>query len=280
MSMMLTGREFARVLESTEAQHLARQVETYRKLTNQREAKVVAVSGAVAAFTTHAFGRKLNHVTGLGMDAPIDSATLVELEAAYFAQGMNIEIDVCPHADSSVLAALSVRNYHVNAFSNTYACVLSSFHPDKPVGYIQIVSDRTVIEHLFLSNSITGFSAQVSPRPYALLEALARIATARADTRLFAAKVDGEIAGTAAMSIIPTLLGPTAHLYIASTVPQYRCRGVQVALLQARLRAARDAGCVAATVTTRPGSTSARNAERAGLMLAYTKSTFVKRPED
>ena len=279
-SMVLTGPTVARALESTEAQHLARQVDAYRELTNADDAKVVSASGAVAAITSPTFGRKLNHVTGLGMNGPISSTMLAELEDVYFERGLDVEVDVCPHADRSVLAALAERSYHVDAFSNTYVHVLSSADmANRPTGEIKVISGELLTGDLFLPASIAGFSAQVPPREPSLLDALARAAIARKDTKLFAAKLEDEIVGTAAMSVIPTSLGLFAHLYIASTLPRYRRRGVQFALLQERLHAAKNSGCVAATVTARPANESARNAERAGFTLAYTKSTFVKKLE-
>jgi hypothetical protein len=51
---------------------------------------------------------------------------------------------------------------------------------------------------------------------------------------------------------------------------------VQMALLQARLAAARKAGCDLAVSMTGPGSDSQRNIERAGFRLAYTKASMVK----
>jgi hypothetical protein len=49
-----------------------------------------------------------------------------------------------------------------------------------------------------------------------------------------------------------------------------------MALLQARLAAARRAGCDLAVVGTSPGSDSQRNIERAGFTLAYTKVIMVR----
>ena len=49
-------------------------------------------------------------------------------------------------------------------------------------------------------------------------------------------------------------------------------RGVQMALLQARLNTAREAGCDIAITLTTPGSASQRNVERAGFSLAYTRA--------
>jgi GNAT superfamily N-acetyltransferase len=276
--MILTGPEISYALEHAEASHLRRQVETYCQLTHRKSARAIAVSGGIAAVTETVFGRKLNHVTGLGMGAPVGKQAVEELEQAYAELDLDVEIDLCPHADSTALAVLAERGYGVRAFSNTYVRRLADSDADAVLpDSIEIVEERGQVEGVFVPHSIAGFAVQAVPRPAILLETLARIAVARADTVLFMARQDGEIAGTAGMSVIDTPAGPIAHLYIASTLPAYRGRGVQLALLRARLSAARRAGCVMASVTARPANTSARNTERAGFRLAYTKSTLVRR---
>ncbi|AMO99489.1 acetyltransferase family protein [Collimonas arenae] len=275
--MLLTSPELAQALEHAEATHLSRQVATYVQLSGRDECRIIAIAGGVAAVTDAAYGRKLNHVTGLGMGAQLNSKELAELERTYSTLGLETQVDICPHAHNSVLAAMAERNYHVNAYSNTYARYLSPADVfAAPRDGIEIVTDRAIVEPIFVEQSMAGFSVQAVSRPVILLETLARIAVLRTDTRLFAATYDGIVAGTAAMSLIETGAGLVAHLYIASTLPAHRGRGVQLALLNARLAAARGAGCVLACVTARPANTSARNTERAGFGLAYTKSTFVR----
>jgi GNAT superfamily N-acetyltransferase len=61
----------------------------------------------------------------------------------------------------------------------------------------------------------------------------------------------------------------------ASTRPAFRKRGIQTALLFARLAAAQELGCDLAISLTEPGSASQRNLERLGFGLAYTKVTMV-----
>jgi GNAT superfamily N-acetyltransferase len=67
-----------------------------------------------------------------------------------------------------------------------------------------------------------------------------------------------------------------AAFFGASTLPEFRNRGLQSALLQARLNLACEAGCDLAVIVTRPGSVSQRNAERAGFRLAYTKAILMR----
>ena len=83
--------------------------------------------------------------------------------------------------------------------------------------------------------------------------------------------------GSAGLALMETSKGRVAELYIDSTMPEYRGRGVQVALSKARLAEARKEGYDFATVQARQSNGSARNAERAGFGLAYCKPTFSKK---
>jgi GNAT superfamily N-acetyltransferase len=88
----------------------------------------------------------------------------------------------------------------------------------------------------------------------------------------YIAEIDGEIAGGACASFN----GSVAVLYCDATLPQYRGRGGQTALIARRLADARAAGCVLAMACTLPGTASQRNYERAGFRIAYTKAMLVK----
>jgi predicted acetyltransferase len=57
----------------------------------------------------------------------------------------------------------------------------------------------------------------------------------------------------------------------ASTIPESRRQGAQLALLDNRLRYAAEQGCDLAMMCALPGSASQRNAERQGFRIAYTR---------
>ncbi len=61
----------------------------------------------------------------------------------------------------------------------------------------------------------------------------------------------------------------------ASTVPEGRRQGAQNALLDARLKFAREKGCTIATMGALPGSQSQRNAEKNGFRIAYTRTKWM-----
>jgi len=276
--MILTSPAIALSLEQAHARQLAQQAIHYRDLAPGNHGEVIPVAGASAAVTEAAFGRKLNHVVGLGMGAVVSDEDLNDLVRAYAARGMATEIDLCPHADPSALAALGRAGFAVNAFSNTYVrALIDDDLVARAADHIDVLMERADTEPKFVAASVAGFGGQAQPKPTVLLDTLARIAMARADTTLFIAMVDGVAAGSAGMSILPSDLGPIAHLYIASTLPAYRSQGIQRALLRARLQAAKRAGCVLASVTARPGNGSTRNVERARFSLAYSTATFATR---
>jgi GNAT superfamily N-acetyltransferase len=68
-----------------------------------------------------------------------------------------------------------------------------------------------------------------------------------------------------------------AGFFGAATLPEYRRRGIQAAFMQERLRITRHVGFDLAVTLTIPGTTSQRNAERAGFRTAYTKVVVSKK---
>ncbi len=92
--------------------------------------------------------------------------------------------------------------------------------------------------------------------------------------RLFVAEVEGKPVACGAGLIIHE--HKIVALFGAGTLPDYRGRGFQTALLQARIKAATEAGCEFAVIVTQGGSTSQRNAERLGFRVAYSKATMLK----
>jgi GNAT superfamily N-acetyltransferase len=90
------------------------------------------------------------------------------------------------------------------------------------------------------------------------------------NTECYFARVDGKIAGGATVA----LRGRIAGLFGASTLPQFRNRGVQRALLHARIQRAAEKGCELAMSIALPGSASQRNITRQGFRTLYTRVKF------
>ena len=102
----------------------------------------------------------------------------------------------------------------------------------------------------------------------------AELDSAEAGDVRYAALRDGVLAGGATMRLADGI----AQLTGAATAPAHRRRGIQTALLAARLADAAAAGCDVAVIIVQPGSKSQQNAQRQGFDLLYTRAVLVRQP--
>jgi ribosomal protein S18 acetylase RimI-like enzyme len=91
-----------------------------------------------------------------------------------------------------------------------------------------------------------------------------------AGTRRYVARVDGEPAAAAVLLVV----GDLAYLANASTLPAWRRRGCQGALIRRRMADAAEAGCRRICVITTWSSQSHANLAAAGFRVAYTKAVW------
>ncbi|CEL11836.1 hypothetical protein ASPCAL14932 [Aspergillus calidoustus] len=275
----------ARLIEVAEVAFINAQIQGARQLFPKDGFLAESIGGGVAAVTKPSFGRKLNHVAGFGMDGPVTDKDLGTIQRLYEKIGVPPEINLCPFAHPSASEVLKARGYQICAEMNVYAISLPDYKTESEDGAAAngsqpsdnaseiIISHVSPEEHsTFIKLSSAGFQAG-NPESD-LFHTLAATATIRPDTTLYFARINGQIAGTGGMALLDTPLGRVAELYIDSTVPDFRGKGIQSALLKARLAEAKNSGCELAAVTTWPTGTSARNVERAGFRLAYKKDVY------
>ena len=93
----------------------------------------------------------------------------------------------------------------------------------------------------------------------------------------FTASIEGKIVACGAGLVIPE--HQIFAVCGAGTLSEFRGRGLQTALLRARLASAAAAGCEYAVIVTQGGTTSQRNCERLGFRVAYSKVTVLKKLE-
>ncbi|KAJ5117016.1 hypothetical protein N7456_001364 [Penicillium angulare] len=260
----------AHVCEAAEAIHIRRQAEQCAQIYPTHQVLIREASkGGVAIRTLPDFQGKLNRVVGCGKHGLLQESDLHELKSIYADVGLTPEIHLSPFAPASTLRTLADGGYVEKGVLSTYWCDIKEW-ANRPAQQSPVsVAIRQVEPHeteLFIDSSVAGF--QDKPRAPEVLRFLAELAIRREDL-LYFALVDGEIAGTAVMARINAQNTHVAHFYLDSTIPAYRGRGVHLALIQARLRAAHRLGLSLATAITSVGDGSARNAERAGLRIAY-----------
>ena len=239
-----------------------------------------AFAGGVAVFT--GAESPVTKVIGAGFGGVPTDAAIAELEADYFAHGASVRAEIATLADPAFVQRLTALGYVLNGFENVLARPLETIAHEGPGMPAGVVIQEASDQRAFMEVMIDGFespdtgvvSAPGELFPRDVLERVFEdMAGARGFTR-YVALVDGEVACGGSMRLFEGV----AQLCGAATLPRFRRRGLQTALLHARLCEAAAAGCDVAVVTTEPGSKSQQNVQRAGFALLYSRAVLVKRP--
>ena len=273
--------ELARRLELAEAASNARFVEARARLFPSSGACWIEVAGAYSMFDGVA--SPATQTFGLGMVQPATAGDLDRLEAFFHERGAATYHEVSPLADAATIALLAARGYHPFEFTSILYRTLPLRNADcgvrsddaetipqsirNPQSAIRNVVVREVGDaeaSLYANTSAEGWR-QAGYADF-ILE-IGRVSAHTEGLHLFVAELDGAAIAAGAMHLRDGI----AHLAGASTVPEGRRRGAQLALLDYRLQYAAARGCDLALMGAAPGSGSQRNAERNGFRIAYTR---------
>lgn len=214
----------------------------------------------------------IGRAVGMGFDGPVKEADLERLEAFYRSHNAPAQLDICPLSDASLLALVKARGYRIAELNNVLYRTLKSLEPFSPPPDVQILPGRPEAALRF-SQIVTRSFFEKGDEPPGFAEMLAPMFQCERTSRFFALAGQNPVAAAAGMTIPEH---GTFALFGAGTLPEFRGRGLQTALLKTRLRAAADAGCELAVVVTNGGSGSERNCLRLGFQVAYSKATVLK----
>jgi hypothetical protein len=247
-----------------------RQAAGFRAVATER----LELGGGVAAWGGP--GSWANQAVGLGLAGPVTDAELDELVAFYAERGAPARIEVPPFAHPTLVDGLAARGFVLERFEDVWLRALPADEDLRavvPGGWppgvtVEVVAPDAPDAELdtFVAVSSSGFvpaGGVLSAADRALSVRMAR------DPKVISAlaRVDGAPAGAGSAAAD---LG-AAGLFGASTLPPFRGRGVQQALIAARLQAVRDRGAAVACIESAPGIATGRNAARMGFSLAGTK---------
>jgi ribosomal protein S18 acetylase RimI-like enzyme len=221
----------------------------------------------------------MNKVIGVGFGALPGEEELAAIERAYRARSAAVQAEVSTMAQPAFAATLTRRGYVLEGFENVLGRPLRESDQDaaRPGPTTITVMAKGEAER-WLDAAVEGFlqgdeqGAQPPPLPAReQLKTVLRDFTDVAGFVRYCAWIDGELAGVASLRLDDGV----AQLCGAATLPAFRRRGVQSALLQRRLADARGAGCDVAVMTTQPGSKSHENGHRQGFGVLYARAVLV-----
>jgi GNAT superfamily N-acetyltransferase len=205
---------------------------------------------------------------GLGLFEELTDSTLDTIEAFFRHHAAPVQHEVSPFAGIPALELLCKRGYSpIELSSVLYQPVSQPAEPQLGSTSVRITGPEEA--HLWSRISALGW-AHDHPELTDFLESFGAITAARDHTVCFLAESNGEPGAAGVLSIHQGV----AIFGGASTVPGLRRRGLQSALLEARMRYAFHHGCDLAMMVALPGSESQRNAERKGFQIAYTRTKW------
>jgi hypothetical protein len=271
--MQFVDKALARRLEAVEEMPQVFYARVLQKTRPEIGAVEAEICGGHMAFA--GLGSPIGRATGAGLDRPFTAEDLDRVEQFYRSHQAPSQVDLCPLHDAAVFEMFKERGYALAELNNVLYRRLEAKEkfPPPPAGFEirrglpeEAETAASIVEHAFFPEG--------APEAYrGLLTPLYQMEGAS----VLVATIDREMVACGVGMIMPQ--HRVAGMFGAGTRTEFRGRGLQTALLCARMAAAAAARCEYAVVVTQGGSTSQRNCERLGFRVAYSKVTVIKKLE-
>jgi GNAT superfamily N-acetyltransferase len=269
---LLITTALARRIEASSQLERVAYIAMHRRIYPSKIAETREIGGALAVVSgSHVKDEAIGHrafsrCIGLGFEHPVTELMVEEVERFYAEHGVPTRIDLCPFAAPELRDLLRARGYTVESFLNTWirSTAPVSFRPNAAIS----VSLASPAEREEWRDTLGRGFASDDTIP---IDPIADTVSHLPEKLLFLARIEGEAAGAAAAHVRDSI----ALVNGAATRPGFRGRGVQQALLAARINHVAGA-CELMTVITSPGSDSERNVQRFGFRLLHTKAIMIR----
>ncbi len=216
-------------------------------------------------------GAHCNQGVALGMSGPVTGPEIDHLIHFYESRGFQPQLELCPYAHHSLIEGLAVRNFVIKDFETVLARDMTipldaQIPPDITVTRLN-PDDEAQIE-TFLKIVVDGFGVP----NVETFRRMVKKAFHYPNTFAYLASIDGTPAAGGSCE----LCAPCGALFGTTTLEKFRNRGLQRALMIARLTAAQQSNCKYVTIGSKPDSPTGRNALRLGFQVAYTKAILIR----
>lgn len=259
---MLHRRDVAETIRRCEIAGIHCAIATTCSLFPEAAAEGIEIAGGLVAFT----GADSPLSQAYGIVAPVSADDVATITAFYVMRGATPRVFVFPFSDPSLASQLAAAGYAPVEYEN----VLASDSFDSYAAYddrIGIASDldawAVASAQAFTGRDVLGPADLGVARTIAFSE---RVYPTQAC-------VNGTIVATAAMD----LKDGCAGFFAGSTMPAFRGRGWQIAMIRDRIARARDGGAHFMRATAAAMSVSERNFLRCGFEVLYTRALWERR---
>jgi GNAT superfamily N-acetyltransferase len=265
--MKFADLDLSRRLERAEGRSCLEFAEARGRLHPESGATWIECAGAYAVFD--GVGSPVTQSFGLGLFEPLSPAALDTMEAFFLDRGAVVVHEVSPLAGIATLDLLCTRGYRPIELSSV---LHRPVEPPVAKAHHHGITVRTAGPEdaaLWAQINARGWGHD-DPELIAFLGEFGPVAFAREHTVNFIADLDGQPGAAGGLS----LHDGVALFAGAATIPEMRRRGLQAALLEARMGYAFEHGYPLAMMVTEAGSQSQRNAERQDFRIAYTRTKW------
>ena len=244
-----------------------------RRLFPESGSEAVRVAGADVVFNGP--DSPVTQTFGLGLFEPPASEDLEGIEEFFRTRGAPTQHEISPFAGTVTLQLLCALGYRPIEVSHVlYRPIELPIEPSVRIEPSTHISVR-VVDHkeaaLWSEVNLRGWTHE-HPEFEPFIRDTGAVFVNRENSPCFIAEIDGQPCAAGALAIHEGV----ALFAGASTVPEFRRRGLQTALLEARMRFACEQECDLAMMVAEPGSNSQRNAQRQGFLIAYTRLKWQK----
>jgi GNAT superfamily N-acetyltransferase len=263
--MPFVDLELSRRLERAEGQACRAFAEARSRLDPASGATSVEYAGAYAVYD--GVDSPVTQTFGLGLFEEATPEALDRIERFFVERGAKVCHEVSPLAGVATTDRLCARGYRPIEMSSVLFRGIEAPGADDRSIVVRVAGAEDMAP--WTDANVRGW-AHGHPELTAFLEEAGAIMTARAQNVCFIAESDGIVGAVGALFVHDGV----ALFAGATTVPERRHRGLQSALMRARMRYAYAHGCDLAMMVAEVGSQSQRNAERAGFAVAYTRTKW------
>jgi GNAT superfamily N-acetyltransferase len=266
--MLFADFELAKRLERAEGFACVQFAAARKKVFPNCDSAWIRCAGADVVFdgvdapTTQTFG--------LGLFEELTPGALDEMQQFFLERGAAVMHEVSPLVGAKTLDLLCTRGYRPIEISNVlFRTVESPKSSDRDDLRVRVIGENEA--KVWAAVSAQGWTHE-HPELKEFVEQMGVLMVAREQSPCFLAEIKGVAGAAGGLSLHEGV----ALFAGAATVPEFRRRGLQGALLEARMRYALAHGCDLAMMVAEAGSNSQRNAERQGFRVAYTRMKWKK----
>jgi hypothetical protein len=261
----------SRRLERAEGQACRAFADARGRLNPASGAASMECAGTYAVFD--GINSPVTQTFGLGLFEEATPGALDGIERFLMDRGAKVHHEVSPLSGVATIDRLCTRGYRpIEMSSVMFRRVDAPGDHDRGIAVRVVGTAETA---LWADLNVRGWS-HGHPELTGFLEEAGALMAARAQNVCFIAESDGQAGAVGALFVADGV----ALFAGATTVPEHRNRGLQSALLHARMRYAYEHRCDLAMMVAEVGSQSQRNAERAGFSVAYTRTKWELRPAE